>query len=104
MDTNVLTLETVRLMWQEGLERVNAVRRANGMPREMYFQRLESVIADIKAYLRRHGISGLKEVLVKHGEGGVIVIVDFDSVAVRPDDKDPETPLFFISATKKASE
>ena len=102
MNTNVLTLETVRLMWQEGLDRVNLERKTTPMTREAYFQKLGGVITGIKEYLHRHGIAGLKEVLVKHGEGGVIVIVDFDSVAVRPDDKDPETPLFFISATKKA--
>jgi hypothetical protein len=103
MDTNTLTLETVRLMWQEGLDRVNAVRRTNGMPREMYYQRLEGVIADIKMYLKQHGISGLREVLVKHGEGGTIVIVNFDAISVRPDANDPEIPFFSIPATQKAS-
>lgn len=101
MNPNVLTLETVRLMWQEGLDKVNTERKATGMPREVYFKKLEAVILGIKGYLKQHGISGLKEVVVKHGEGGVIAIVDFDGIGVRPDDNDPEQPFFFIPATKK---
>lgn len=104
MNTNVLTLETVRLMWQEGLDRVNAERRATTMSREDYFRKLEQVIMGVKGYLKQHGISGLREVLVKHGEGGKIVIVDFDAIAVRPSDEDPEVPFFSIPATLKASD
>lgn len=101
MNTDILTLETIRLMWQEGLDRVNAERKATPMNREDYFKKLEGVIAGIKAYLKKHGISGLREVIVKYGEGGTVVIVDYDSVSVRPDENDPEVPFFFISATKK---
>ncbi len=103
MDTNTLTLETVRLMWQEGLDKVNAERRHAPMPREDYFRKLEGVITGIKGYLKQHGINGLREVLVKHGEGGTIVIVNFDAISVRPDDNDPELPFFSIPATQKAS-
>lgn len=103
MNTNVLTLETVRLMWQEGLDKVNAERKATGMPREAYFQKLEAVVLGIKGYLKQHGISGLKECLVKHGEGWVVAIIDFDGIAVHPDDNDPEVPFFSIPATMKGS-
>lgn len=103
MNTNVLTLETVSLMWKDGLEKVNAERKATGMPREVYFRKLEAVVQGIKGHLKQHGIGGLREVVVKHGEGGVITIVDFDGIAVRPDDNDPEQPFFFIPATRKDS-
>jgi hypothetical protein len=102
MNTNVLTLETVRLMWQEGLDRVNAERRVTKMSREDYFRKLEGVITGIKAYLKKHGISGHRECLVKFGEGGKVVIIDFDAISMRPSDDDPEVPFFSIPATQKA--
>ena len=102
MNTQTLTLETVRLMWQEGLDKVNAERKKTPMTREAYFQKLDGVIAGIKSYLKAHGISGHREALVKHGERGTIVIIDYDAISVRPDDNDPDLPFFCIPATKKA--
>jgi len=92
------TLEMVRAMWATGLAGVNAERIAKGLPLDTYFAKLELVVEEIKAHLKRHDLLKPQEFTVKHGEGTVVVTVDFSGLAVVRDPLDPERPLFHIPA------
>ena len=92
------TLEMVRAMWTAGLATVNADRASKGFSTETYFAKLEGIVEDIKAHLRRHDLLKPQEFTVKHGENAVVVTVDFSGIAVVRDPQDPERPFFHIPA------
>lgn len=101
MNNTSLALETIRLLWKDGLERVDLERKNKGFDKEEYKRRLGDVLASIRSFLKANAITGLKEVLVKHGEEAVIVIVNYDDIRFQEDPQDPEKFIFHIPATRK---
>lgn len=103
MSNHALALETIRLMWEEGHQRVNAERKKKPCTKDEYSLRLQGVLEGIRRFLRANAITGLQEVLVKHGETSVIVIVNYDDLRLQEDPQDPEKFIFHIPATRKES-
>lgn len=101
--SNTMTLELVRLMWDEGKAHVDAQKSKGPMTNQRYFELLEEVVKGIRAHLDRHGIHGIVECLVKFGEGSVVVLVDFSNMTLTPDLQDPSVPVFHIPCVRKAA-
>jgi hypothetical protein len=94
----ITVMETVRSLWNAGLQRADAERISKNLSNDEYFQRLEAVVLSIKDHLRRHELLKPWEATVKHGDGTRTVTVDLPNMRVRPDPEDPARAIFDIPA------